>query len=166
MRTRTNKNISNGSTVVEIAIAAAIFLSVATTSGAALSGVLSATRRAQEQSFATTYATQGVEAVYSMASVSWEDLVIGTYGVVESSGQWDFVADHDMDGSGKFRREVTISEVQRDGLGDIVESGGTVDNDTFGITSRVVWEHIEGRESQIEISAIVTNWHVSVPVGY
>lgn len=58
---------------------------------------------------------------------------------------------------GIFTRDVRIDPVERDGLDNIVESGGTLDSETKKATVTVSWEE-RGGTRQLETITYLTNW--------
>jgi hypothetical protein len=57
-----------------------------------------------------------------------------------------------------FTKTVRVLEVQRDGLCNIVATGGTVDPDSKFIESEVVWTDLFGREHQSIARSLATRW--------
>ncbi len=123
-------------------------------------GSFSTTRLAEEETQASFLATQGLEAVQSMRNQDWQNIIPGLYGLDQSSGFWIFSGTSDVDDSGKFTRSILIEEVQRDGNQDIVQTGGTIDDETYRITSRVVWNFTPSRQNTVEMSQYITNWQL------
>lgn len=158
---RMGKNIG-GQSVVEIVVALAIFLIIAGSSMVTILGALSISKLGEEEAQATMVAVEGLEAVASIKNQSWEILSEGTYGLTNTNGYWEFNGESDVDVSNKFTRSITISSVQRDGNGDIVGEGGTVDADTYAVTSTVNWDFSVSRQKEIEISTYLTNWFKAV----
>lgn len=162
-----NLNIS-GQSIIEVIIALALFVIIVGSGIVAILGALTTTRLAEEETQATTYATQGIDAVESIRNLDWNNLVNGTYGLTNSGGFWAFSGSSDNpDGSGKFTRSVTISDVQRNTSGNIVSSGGTVDDESKHILVTVLWDFTPTRNNSVEIESYLTNWQLSrnVPGG-
>lgn len=152
----------SGQSVVEIIVALALFLIIAGGSVAAIVGSLTTTRLAEEESQATLYAVEGIEAVQSIRNQNWSLITNGTYGVSNSGGTWAFSgSSDDPDGSGKFTRVITISNVNRNSSGTIVSSGGTNDPSTKLIDATVSWDFTPSRNNSVSIQTYITDWQFS-----
>ncbi len=113
-----------------------------------------ATRVGAEHQVAAAYASAGIEAAASIAKTNWADLTLGSHGISDASGFWAFQGS--ADASGKYARTVTVESVERDGTGEIVESGGSVDPRTCKVTSTVTWQIDPGRNgTSSEITFLV-----------
>jgi len=152
-------NNSQGQSVVEVIVAVAIFIIIAGSSVIAILGSLSSTRLAEEETQASLIAVEGLEAVESIRNQDWDNLTNGNYGLSKSGGTWTFSgSSDDPDGTGKFSRIVTINDVERDGNGDIVTSGGTIDEDTKSVTSTITWDFTPTRQNTVTLTSFLTNW--------
>ena len=60
--------------------------------------------------------------------------------------------------SGKYIRTITISNVNRDGNGDIDENSGDVDVDTKKVTVVVSWNVASSRHNSVVLDTFLTNW--------
>lgn len=58
---------------------------------------------------------------------------------------------------GIFIRSLVFTDALRDGSGNIVESGGTADEDTKKVVSAVSWTE-RGRAHQVELVTYLANW--------
>lgn len=125
-----------GQSLVEVIIAVAIFVIIAGSSVVTILGSFLTSRLGEEETQATLLVIEGLEAAQSIRNQDWNDLTDGDHGLL-SSGSWSFSGTSDTDG--KFSRVVNVSSVERDLNGDIVESGGTVDEDTKKVVSSVTW---------------------------
>ncbi len=77
------------------------------------------------------YAQEGIEAVRAIRDRSWqliEGQVASNTGLLKTDGLWGF--DGSNNTSGSLTRVILISNISRDGSGNIVSSGGTDDPDT------------------------------------
>lgn len=150
---------NKGQSVIEVIVAVAILVIIAGSSVIAILGSFSATRLAEEETQAALFATEGIEAAQSIRNQDWDNLVSGGYGVSNAGGTWVFSGSSDNPGgTGKFSRAITIGDVQRDGNGDIVESGGTIDDDTKQVTSTITWDFTPTRQNTVEMTTYLTNW--------
>lgn len=152
---------SKGQSVIEIIVAVAIFVIIASSSVIAVIGSFSTTRLGEEETVATLITTEGHEAVQSIRNQNWENLVDGNYGLDNSTGSWKFAGTSDTDPSGKFTRVVNILSVERGESGEIVLSGGVVDEDTKKITVTTSWNFTPSRNNSAEIITYLTNWQKS-----
>ena len=141
-----NKKI-RGQSIVEVIIAVSIFLIIAGSSVITVIGSLSASRLAEEETIATTYAVEGLEAVESIRNRDWDNLTDGTYGLNKSLGLWE------LDGSsetlGRYTRVIQVDTVQRD---------GTPDPNAKLVTSTVGWDFSPTRANSVELVTYKTNW--------
>ncbi|MDH5533906.1 MAG: hypothetical protein OEX81_05795 [Candidatus Pacebacteria bacterium] len=154
-----------GLSVIEIIIATAIFIIMASSSMATILGSFSTSRLGSERAQADFLAIEGVEAIESIRNQNWTNLSNGTYGLTQTAGVWSLSGTPDSDPSGKFTRTITISDVERDGNGDIIASGGTVDVETKLITSTINWNFTPTRSNSIQKELYLTNWQKSTSPG-
>ena len=116
---------SAGFGIIEIIVAMSIMIIIAATGTSTVLHSFSSNRLGGEETQATLFAQEGVEAVRSIKNQDWTNLSTGTYGLDDSGGTWALSGSSETEG--KFTRQIVISQVQRDSNGDIVDSGGTVD---------------------------------------
>ncbi len=119
---------------------------------------LEADRLGQEQSFATQYATEGIEATRSIRARDFDMLVVASEsGLAVSEGEWTFSDSNNTDG--KYTRVVAVEAVYRDESGNIIEStDGTEDPDTRKITTTVSWLVTPTRPNTVTLSTYLTRW--------
>jgi len=146
--------------VIEVIVAVSIFTIIAASSVMAILGSLNSARLAEEQSQATFIAVEGLEAVKSIRNQGWENLVSGPHGVSKTGNVWTFSGTSDVDPSLKYTRVITIADVGRDGNGNILGSGGTVDPETKKITSIVSWNFSPTRQNSVIMTLYLTNWQL------
>jgi len=150
-----------GFSVIEIILAAALFLIF---SGGAIIVVLQgfdANRTATEMIVANQYAIEGLEAVRSIGDQSYSNLTLssGTGLVRSASNTWTFSGTNNQFGpNNKYTRVITITAVNRDASGNIVSSGGTLDANTKKITATVTWTHTSARIDSVVQTTYLTNW--------
>jgi type II secretory pathway pseudopilin PulG len=156
------KFYSAGQSIIEVMVAVAILTIIAATGVVAILGSLNTTRLAEEETQATTYAMEGVEAVQSIRNQDWDNITAGTYGLAKSGNVWSFSgSSDDPDGTAKFTRVVTVADVSRDSNGAIVTSGGTDDEETKQLTVVVSWNFNAARANSVDMVSLVTNWQKS-----
>lgn len=158
-----NFQLEQGQSIIEFIIAVAILAIIAGSTVTVILGAFSTTRLAEEETQATFFATEGIEAVQSIRNQNWDGLVNGDpHGLTKSGGIWTFFGtSDDPDGTGKFTRTIAIADVQRNSEGKIVESGGTVDPDSKKVTSTITWDFTPSRQNEVELTVYLTNWQLA-----
>ncbi len=144
--------------MIEVIIAVSLLVIFATGAVIAVLGSLVASRLAEEETKAAYLATEGLEAVKSIRDQNWNYLTNSTHGLSKTNGYWEFLGSSDTDPSVKFTRVITISDVQRNGSGDIVASGGTIDPDTKKAVAEVSWHFLPSALSSAIETIYLTNW--------
>ena len=148
--------------VIEVMLAAALFVIISTGVILALIGGVQANRSGSEQTVATQFAVAGLEAVRSIKNRDFA-LLTNTSGpgvARDVNGVWVWNASNNI--MENYSRAITISSVNRDGSGNIVASGGVVDADTKKVTSTVTWTAGVGRNNSVILSDYLTNWRKSI----
>lgn len=159
--------MKKGFSVIEIILAAAVFVIFASGIAQAVVWGLSANRLGEEQTIANQFASEGIEAARSIKNQAFGNLVnsAGT-GVSQTGGVWVFSGTNNQFGPGnKYTRVLKVEDVQRDGSGNIVTSGGTVDPLTKKITSTVTWNASPSRVNSVVLSTYLTNWRLAIGKG-
>ena len=150
-----------GFSVIEIILAAALFMIIATGSITVILQGTDSNRLGEEQTVANQYAAEGIEAVRSIKNQGFGNLINsnGT-GVVRSENNvWAFDGANNQFGpSNKYTRILTVSDIQRDTNGNIVTSGGTTDLMTKKVSSTVSWNFTPGRTNSIELTSYLSDW--------
>lgn len=153
-----------GQSVIEIIIAVAILVIIAATAVMAVLGGLSINRLGKEEDEATFFAKQGIEALRSLRNQGWDDPFLATdctsgCGLSKTGDNWSFSGtSDDPNGTGKFTRVVKIEATQRDGSGNLVNTGGTTDEDMYKITSTVTWNFTPARTNRVNLISYLANW--------
>lgn len=149
---------TKGFSVIEVLLAAALFMVFALGVVPTLLQGLSMNRLGQEETVATQYASEGVDAVRSIRNRSFQDLAetVGSGLAVTESGLWGFSGESDLF-ENKYTRIVVIESVQRNGAGDIEESGGTDDLQTKKVTVTVTWRALSVDDSVV-LTTYMTDW--------
>lgn len=129
-----------GFSLVEALLAITIFgMLVIGLGGAIVYGRASSAGSGYHQQ-ATMLAEEGIEATRNIADASFANLVNGTYGLVQSAGQWTLSGSSDT--TGIFTRQVTIA---------------SVDSNRRTITSTVTWTQ-SGTSGTVTLTSRLTNW--------
>jgi Tfp pilus assembly protein PilV len=151
--------------VIEIMLASALFLVMAISISSLLAQTYSSSRLGNEQSIATQYAAEGLDAVRSIKNQSFSSLINTTgSGVAVSGGVWTFSGTSTVL-DGEYVRTIAITDVYRDVNGNIVSSGGTLDSSTKKASSTVVWSTTPSRQNSVTLTTYLTNWEAAYGGG-
>src|SRR3989344_1590517 len=154
---------NQGFSIIEVILAVFMFAIIAVTGITTILHSYSVNRLGEEETFATLYAGEGMEAVRSIKNQGWSNLSAGTLKLRRSNGFWEFNGPgSDTDPSGRFTRSMLVSTVNRDVNGNIVSSGGTTDPDTKKVTAEVNWNFSDVRARSITLSNYVTNFRKAI----
>lgn len=159
----TDLRAAAGFSVLEVLIAIALFVIIAASAIVAVLGSFGTTRLAEEETQAALLAAEGLEAVQSIRNQGFANLTNGPHGLSNTGGTWVFSGISDA--SGKFTRVVTVADVQRDGAGNIVASGGSVDADTKKVTAAVTWNVRPTQMNTVDASTYLADWQTGKPPG-
>lgn len=149
------KQAKAGFGLIETIVAVALFTVIVGTGGTGVLQTFELNLLSTYQTDAALYAQEGTDATRSIARQDWANLSPGTYGLDNSGGTWALSGSSNT--KNRFTRQVIIEEVERDGSGEIVESGGTVDPDTYRIISRVGWT-VGSVSPQVETITYLTRY--------
>ncbi len=152
-----------GILVVEVLLAIAIFSFFATGFVIAALSSLNANRLANEESIATQFASEGIEAMRSIKNQSYDNLVntTPTTGVTKNiNSLWAYGGTSNT--FEKYNRAITVSDVYRDGNGNIISSGGVLDPKTKKVISTVKWNFNSARTNDVSISTYFTRWKAPI----
>lgn len=151
--------------VIEVILAAALFVILSTGAVSVILQGLDSNRLGEEQTIANQYASEGIEAIRSIKNQAFTNLVNSAgVGVTQSGGVWIFSGSNNVLSS-KYTRVLTVSDVQRDGSGNIVTSGGTLDPLTKKITSTVSWNFTPTRSDSVALTSYLTDWRSNINFG-
>jgi len=149
-----------GSGLLEVILAMGVFAIVASAGVSSVLFMNKSNRVGSEDAKANLLLQEGYEAVRAIKKGDWSNLVNGTYGLSSTSGKWAFSGNSDVtDG---YTRVVTISNAQRDASGNLVASGGTVDENTKKITETVTWQYTPESQKTVDNVFYVSNWERSI----
>jgi type II secretory pathway pseudopilin PulG len=146
----------SGFSILEIVLAMGLFAIIVVGAVSVVTQAFSSVRLGEEETKATFLAAEGLEAVRAIQERDFWSLVPGTYGVSNTEGYWDFSGAQDE--LGKYTREIIVSDIYRDGSGNIVESGGTLDLYTKRVTARVTWDFSAVRQNEVSLPSYFTYW--------
>ncbi len=112
--------------------------------------------RAQKLTMAEMLAQDLLELTVSKRNENWNSVNPGQFHFEDDLVQgMIFVSGSEVVNG--FTRYVTISEVQRDAGGNIVQSGGIVDDKTYKATATVTWTYAS-QNFDLELVQYITDW--------
>ena len=148
--------------IIEIIVAMGILVIIAATATSSLLGGLIANRLGDEETEAYLYSQEGIEAVRSIKNQGWNvpfllrDCRISC-GLTNTSSRWSYSGTNNIRDD-KFTRTMKVESVNRDGSGNVVETGGTYDPDTKKITAATTWDFSPGGNNNITLTTYFTNF--------
>jgi prepilin-type N-terminal cleavage/methylation domain-containing protein len=153
-----------GFSLLEVILACAVFVIFSVGAVSAILSGLNLNRLGSEYAIATQYAAEGVEAARSIKNQAFANLVnsAGT-GVIKSGTVWTFSGTNNV--SDKYTRVISIADVNRDGSGNIVASGGTLDAMSKKVTSTVTWNFSPAKNESLTTASYFTNWEAPFGKG-
>lgn len=167
---RKSSNFEHAFSVIEILLAAALFLIFA--SGAV--GIVIHGHRmnllGEQQAVATQFANEGIEAIRSIKNQNFATLS-NTYcatgsGIARPSSVWTLKATGTSDTfDSLYNRVITICDVERDASGNIVASGGTIDPLTKKVTSTTTWTAGTNRNDSVALTTYITNYEAPLIIS-
>lgn len=150
------KKSSKGFSLLELTLAIGLFMIfVAGLGAAAIGGHLTGLENAK-MAKAEALVTESWEAVRAICNNDWANVANDDHGLSAESGHWIFSGTSDL--SDGFVRTITVSDVRRDDLGNIVQSGGEVDPDTKRVAFDLSWEPSSGQLRTLHFESYLTNY--------
>ncbi|OGM78904.1 hypothetical protein A2382_03350 [Candidatus Woesebacteria bacterium RIFOXYB1_FULL_38_16] len=151
--------------IIEVIVAMSLFVIIAVSGVVTVVGSFSVNRLGSEETEATLFATEGIEAARAIKNKGWTMLFLATScsggcGATNGGGSWVWSGSNNV--SGDYTRTITVSDVQRDGSGNIVASGGTNDPDTKKIVSEVVWDFTPSRNNTVTLTTFLTDFRKEI----
>lgn len=148
-----------GFSVIEVLLAAAMFMIFSVAIGTVVLQGFSGNRQGEEQTVATQLATEGLEAARSIKNRAFANLISPlTTGILQSGGVWTFSGANNQFGpNNKYTRVLTVADVTRNSAGNILPSA-TPDPNTKKITSTVSWNFSPSRADSVVLSTYLTNF--------
>lgn len=150
--------MKKGFSIIEVILAAALFVIFASGTISVVLFGFDMNRLGGEQTIASQYASEGLEAVRSIRNQMYANLTnsTGTGVSRNASNVWTFSGINNI--FDKYTRVINIGDVYRDGNGNITASGGTLDTDSKKITSTVTWNVSANRNNSVILTTYLTNW--------
>jgi len=145
-----------GISIVEVVLAAGIFAIFSTSIFYLSADSLQGSEKIEENNKAILYAQEGIEATRQMRDKNYLLLEPGDHGLNLTNDTWSFIqAPEDIDGY--YSRTIFISDVFRDGNGNISDSG-TLDPDIKEITSKIEWLYRGILPRSFELTTYLADW--------
>jgi len=140
-------SLNSGQSLIELLVAAGIFILVASAAVTALIGGQIANLQASQNAIALSLAQEGLEAARSIRDNSWADLTTGSHGLAISANRWVFQGTSE-DLSLKLRNANRIVTISSAGSNRMLAQVA------------INWEIMPGRQAKTELSAYLTNWKI------
>lgn len=154
---------NSGFTLLEVIMALALLMTVTIGTVAGNTLATKGTTASQNRAEANRLANEAMEAVHSLRAASFTSLQEGTYHPFVDTNGWNLAAGSEQTGTDNgFVRQILISKVYRslactEGICDIVDAGGIVDEGSFKAKVQVDWEE-SGENQQIMLETLITYW--------
>ncbi len=145
-----------GFTLIELILAIAIFAVIAAGVAVPIIGNHLNSLENRKNVQANTLLTEAWEAVRSIRSNDWSDIVNGAHGLRLAGGVWEFYGTSDE--TDRFTRVITVSDVYRDADGDRVASGGTPDPDSKQVELQISWQPTPYENRSLTAESLLTNY--------
>jgi Tfp pilus assembly protein PilV len=135
----------DGFSVVEVLLAATVFGFLVTGLAGAIIYGRSSTASAGDHQRAAMLADEGIEATRNIANAAYSNLVDGSYGLVQSAGQWTLSGTSDT--SGIYTRQVVVA---------------TAGTNRKTITSTVTWPLPGNTTGTVSATTRIVNWEANI----
>lgn len=158
-----------GFSVLEVLLASTMFVIFSTAAVVAVIGGFTANRLGQENSIATQFASEGLEAVRSIRNQGFSNIdgLASTYcssgtGVQITGGVWVLKSAGTSDtlaSDSRFSRVITICDADRTATASSnLGTTGTVYKNVKKVTSTVTWTFSTGHSSTVALTTYLSNW--------
>lgn len=111
---------------------------------------------ARQNTLAELMAQDLLELTVSKRNENWNSLAAGTYHFIEDP-LLGIIFAAGAESVNQYTRSVVLTSVQRDGAGNVVSAGGTVDADSFIAEAIVTWQYA-GQNREARLTQLLTNW--------
>ncbi len=152
------KKINAGFSVIEILVAIGIFAVLATAVVPSIIQTFTIARLGDNETDATFYTQEGIEAARSIKNQAWANLTDGSYGLATGSGVWAFLGTNNT--KGIYTRTETVSDIYRDISGNMQLSGCTnmLDKNAKRVVATNNWNSSPTRTNNVTLETYFTNW--------
>lgn len=130
-----------GQSLIEILFAMSLAVVAISTIAYLLLNNQALVRGSLEREQARALAEEGVFAVRAIAHRSFDDVLVGTHGVILQGSVWNFAGKSDT--TGKYTRTITVS---------------IVDTDIYSVESVITWKLNSVHDEHISVSSLISNW--------
>ncbi len=147
--------------LLEVIVAVGIWVILASAGVMMTTGSLRINTQSTDNDQAVFLASEGLDAVRTIKKIGWTSPFLATpcvagCGVATVSATWGFAGSSDL--IGKYTRQLFVTPVNRDGSGNIVTTGGTVDPDTYKVESKVTWQRTPAITGTVSLVSYLTNY--------
>lgn len=153
------KNLK-GFSILEIIIVLGLFSIIVSVAVVSVIQSFVLNRNTYHKAAADGLVVEGIDAVKSIQNTAWNDLVIGTNGLVLEMTGWEFngATEDTVIYNNKYHRNILIEDVYRDINGNITlnPSGSVLDPNVKKVTSTVWWD-TNGKDFDRHLSVYLTN---------
>lgn len=156
-----------GFSVLEVILAATIFVIFATSGVVIVISGFNANRLGLETTVANQFNTEGMEAVRSIKNQSYATLAAmgdaGNTGVAINAGVWTFSGtSNTLPSDNRYNRVISVSCIQRDNNGNITGSVACTniarDDNTRKVTVTTSWNFNSSRSDSVILTEYLSNW--------
>jgi len=154
-------NDNQGSSLVEIVIAMAIFSLISTSLASLLMGSFGLLTRRSEIIQANNLADEGIEVLRFIKDNKWNNLLYEQSAINRDSGQWELSGEGTSEQIGIFGRRINLYPIFRNDSGEIVASnteGAILDVYSRKVEASVDWEVMGMLQKQARRVTYLTNW--------
>lgn len=171
MKSNNFRGLSLGQTILEVVFAVGLVSLILVTLIGVITIAIRDARIAKNQSLATKFATEGLEALRTIRDANWNNLASSVTDcnktkasyLYQSSQVWTlrFTPSYDQfvnSTTGIFNRKVFVLPVYRNSgnLTDCGSIGSTIDTNSYQVFVQVIWEESSG-QSITQSSTLLTN---------
>lgn len=166
--------MKNGFSILEVILAIVIFATFSSGAVVALLGGLDANRLGKEETIASQFASEGIEAAKSIKNQAYTNLLTPNPqprgAIRNASNVWQFTGDgtnNILISNGKsYTRTVKVESVNRDGGGNIVTApAGSYDVNTKKVSSTVTWNFNQARLNTVTFTNYLSDWERAITSG-
>jgi hypothetical protein len=167
-RNNKKQSISVGFGLLEVIVAVGVWAFLAGAGIMMITGSMRLNSQSTDEDQATLLAAEGLDATRTIKKIGWITPFLVTScttgcGVATVSGTWGYAGT--VNSIGKFTRQIFVTNVNRDTSGNIVDSGGTVDPDTYKVESKVIWNRTPVVTGMISLVSYLTNYVKTITAG-
>lgn len=150
---------NSGQSILELIVALGVFIIIVSSFAVFIYGNFTALERGSDYIQAEAILNEGVEAVRSIRSRAWNELLYSTSSVSVSGNKWNLDGEATSASIGKFDRYISFYPVFRDGQNRISDVG---DLDIFTKRIKVFtdWESSDGIRTILNRETFISPWNL------